>query len=217
MAKKKTEYRFIVNADPAAINQVMNNFLSAHEFSPVAKPGANYFLCNDFMRGNHCLEYYINGNEVVILAYMGSFERPQALEGFVGAVPKNSYKKELDVLFQELQRLNMQGGMYQQMNGAPQQMNMAGVMPQQNGNVFTEQSDKRKENWAIAGFVISIIGLLLSFIGFTYGAFILILEFYCASQGLKTKKRGLAIATIVIACVSLVIVLAEMIFIFLYA
>lgn len=218
MAKKKSEFRFIVNADPAAINTVINNFLTAHQFTPVAKPGANYFLCNDFINGKRSLEYYVNGNEVIIFAYMGTFERPQALEGFVGAVPKQAYKKILDTLFQELQKLNMQGGNYSQpVNGQYQQVNMSNGMPQQGEDVFAEQANKNKEKWTIVGFVMSIIGLLLSFVGYTYGVILLILEFYCGAQGLKTKKRGLAIATIVIASISLVIVLAEIILIFLYA
>lgn len=240
MAKKKSEFRFIVNADPADINLVLNNYLTAHQFTPVAKPGANYFFFNDpIIKGKRSLEYYINGNEVVILAYLGTFERPQALEGFVGALPKHSYKNDLEPLFQELQRLNMQGGFTQPtnggftqpmngefaqpmnggaqpVNGAYQQPYMSNGMPQQTANVFTEQANKSKETWTIVGFVMSLIGLLLSFFGMTYGVILLILEFYCGAQGLKTKKRGLAIATIVLASISLVIVLAEIILIFLY-
>ena len=57
------------------------------------------------------------------------------------------------------------------------------------------------------GFWLSIIGLLASFVGVAYGVIVYILNFYFASQGLKTRKRGKAIATIVMSIISIIIII----------
>lgn len=70
-------------------------------------------------------------------------------------------------------------------------------------NTFMEENNKKQETMVTIGFVMAIVGLLLSFVGVTYGVILIILEYYFAIQGLKTTKRGFAIATIVIASVSI--------------
>lgn len=67
------------------------------------------------------------------------------------------------------------------------------------------------------GFWLSIVGLILSFIGITYGVIIYLLNYYFASQGLKTRKRGKAIATIVLSSVSIVIIILEILIIALFS
>ena len=62
--------------------------------------------------------------------------------------------------------------------------------------------------------MISIIGLLLSFVGYTYGVLLYVLEFYFASRGIRSKRKGFAIATYVVAGVSILILVGT---IFLYA
>lgn len=61
------------------------------------------------------------------------------------------------------------------------------------------------------GFWLSILGLVCSFFGVAYGIFVYIIDFYFASQGLKTKKRGKAIATIVLSIISILIIIIELI------
>lgn len=203
MSKEKTEYRFSVHAAPEVINQVIQNYLTANQYVQIPKPNANYYFFNDpWMKGKRSIEYYIHGTEVIVLAYMGTFEKPRGLEGFVGAIPKKSFRDDLEPLFVELHRIDMMGM-------APQQ---GYIPPQNSANQFVEKSRKTRENWTIAGFVIGLVGLLLSFFGITYGAIIIVLEFWCGFQGLQTKKKGLAIATIVLAGISVLLLVLSIVY-----
>lgn len=203
MSKEKTEYRFSVHAAPAVINQVIQNYLAANQYVQIPKPNANYYFFNDpWMKGKRSIEYYIHGTEVIVLAYMGTFEKPRGLEGFVGAIPKKSFRDDLEPLFVELHRIDMMGM-------APQQ---GYIPPQNSANQFVEKSRKTRENWTIAGFVIGLVGLLLSVFGITYGAIIIVLEFWCGFQGLQTKKKGLAIATIVLAGISVLLLILSIVY-----
>ena len=47
--------------------------------------------------------------------------------------------------------------------------------------------------------------------GMAYGVIIYILNFYFASQGLKTRKREKAIATIVLSIVSILIIIFQLV------
>lgn len=197
MSRGKTEFKFQVSADPTLVEAVIRNYLEVNKFSQQIKPGANYYLFYDPMiKGKRSFEYYINGNEVRILAYLGTYEKPQELKGFVAALPKQSYRNELATLFEELKNLENSN-------------RTAADIPLSNNslNSFTEQAEKKKETGVIVGFVIALVGLVISCFGGTYGAILYAIEFYLALQGIHTKKKGLAIATLVLAGVSIAILL----------
>lgn len=197
----KTVYQFNVNAPAETVNQVLQSWLAANGFSYQPKEGANYFYFNDPMvKGKRSLEYYIHGTQVTVVAYLGTFEKPKALEGFVGALPKQMYKDDLSSLFTALEQLNA----YHTQNAAPQAYNPQpmGQPVQQVAQSFMAENEKKKETMVIIGFVMSIFSVLISCFG-AYAILLIVLEFYVAIQGLKTKKKGLAIATIVLASVSI--------------
>lgn len=200
MSQNKTVFQFQVNANMASVDNIIRSWLTAHQFKFEPKPNANYFAYNDpWIMGKRGFEYYINGNTVTILAYIGTYENPTELEGFVGSVGKQGYRNDLDPLFAEIKKLE-NGGM---VNAQPTQA------PAQNGslNTFMEQNNKRQENIVIVGFILSLIGLLASCIGAVPGGILILIEFYCGCQGLKSGKKGLAIATIVLASISVLIML----------
>lgn len=194
MSNEKTRFEFVVNADPRLIDDTIRRYLAANKFQQQPKGTMNYFFFHDpLIKGKRSFEYMIQGNKVTIFAYLNTFEKPNGLDGAMGFAMKQDYKNELQVLFEELKRLETQN------------MGVANGMPQQGTAVdaFVEENNKKKEKGTIIAFVMAIIGLLLSCAGMSYGVILLILEFYLAIQGLQTKKKGLAIATIVIACISL--------------
>lgn len=195
MKKGKTEYKFRINADFTQVEAVIRNYLYSNSFVQKPKEGANYYSASDPMQGNKCFEYYIQDGQVTILAYFGSFEKPKSLEGFVGVLPKQNYRNSLQVLFEELKKLE------------DTDLNFTAAEPNGSLSTFMEQNEKKKETGVIVGFVMSVIGVLLSCIGFTYGILLYIIEIYLAVQGIHTKKKGLAIATIVLAGVSILILL----------
>ena len=89
--------------------------------------------------------------------------------------------------FLDNQPLNQNMG--QQPTGQPvNQMN--NQQPQNNfSQTFKNENQKKQETMCEIGFWISILGLLGSFAGIMMGLLVYVLDFYFASQGLKTRKR----------------------------
>jgi len=104
---------------------------------------------------------------------------------------------------------NFQQPMQQPMN------NQQPVQQATNSNQFTQafqdETLKKKEKMCEIGFWISIFGLLCSFLGVVMGLIVYALDFYFASQGLKTRKKGKAIATIVLSIISILVVVLQLI------
>lgn len=204
MAKGKTNYTFTVNASQQDIHNLMQNFLSANGYQPNNEAGVVYYKYYDGIWGNRFLEYYINGNQLTILAYIGTFKKPCLLDdSMVAMASKQDYKNKLVPLFNAINGLNMNGGMAQPMGNVPYTNTQT--------NQFAADVNKSKEKMAIAGFIISIVGLLLSCFGIYFGAIIIALEIYFAVSGLKTSKKGFSIATFVISGVSILIIILEVI------
>lgn len=59
-------------------------------------------------------------------------------------------------------------------------------------NAFTEQVNKKNEKLVIVGFILSLIGVVLSFFGIYYGMILVFLDIWMGIQGLSTRKKGLA-------------------------
>lgn len=72
---------------------------------------------------------------------------------------------------------------------------------------FQNENLMKQEKMCEVGFWLSILGLIFSFFGVAYGVIVYVANFYFASQGLKTRKRGKAIATIVLSSISIAICL----------
>ena len=79
-------------------------------------------------------------------------------------------------------------------------------MNQNNVNQFTQsfqnETIRKQEKMCEIGFWFSIFGLLISFIGISYGAILYAVNIYFGVQGLKTSKSGKAIATIILSILS---------------
>ena len=102
---------------------------------------------------------------------------------------------------------------YNQNMGQQPMMNNQMQQPMNNqfSQTFTNENLKKQEKMCEVGFWISILGLLCSFAGVMMGLFVYVLDFYFASQGLKTRKKGKAIATIVLSIISILIVILQII------
>ena len=206
MAQGKTNYTFTVNAPIQTIHNLMQNFLNANGYKANNKDGVVYYSYYDGIWGYRFLEYYVNGNQLTVLAYIGSFKKPCLLDdGMVAMASKQDYKSRLIPLFNAINELNNNWGM------TPQMMYDNAVYSNTQTNQFTADVNKSKEKMAIAGFIISIVGLLLSCFGVYFGAVIVALEIYFAVSGLKTSKKGFSIATFVISGLSVLIIIAELI------
>lgn len=221
MKKGKSNYNLTFNSDSTLVNNIVQSYLKESGFNMHEKKGKKYYRSGDAMLGYKGFNYSINGNNLIIEAW---------LDGALGDFPleQNSlnmlamdYRNSLNKLFQEINKLN-NGGMNMNNNFNNQNINNqmnydpnTGQPINNNNNNFVQsfqdETMKKKEKMCEIGFWLSILGLVCSLFGVTYGVIIYIMDFYFASQGLKTTKRGKAIATIVLSIISILIVIIELI------
>lgn len=213
---KKTKYEF--KCDSNVAQNIINQFLQANNYKQKTNSnGLTYYKFSDAIAVGF-LEYECNNGLVTLTAYIRSEKRPMPLDNsFVGSIPKSHYKSVIAPLLKALsdassQNSNNTSNVDEQAidsnstnSESNQTQNNSTTMTNDSYNQFVEQNQSTKEKFAIAAFVMSLVGLLLSFFSFIYGWIIIFLEYYFAIQGLKTKKRGLAIAAIVLASVSIFI------------
>lgn len=220
MKKGKSNYNLTFNSDSTLVNNIVQSYLKESGFNMYEKKEKKYYRAGDAMLGYKGFNYSINGNNLIIEAW---------LDGALGDFPleQNSlnmlamdYRNSLNKLFQEINKLN-NGGMNMNNNFNNQNINNqmnydpnTGQPINNNNNFvqsFQDETMKKKEKMCEIGFWLSILGLVCSLFGVTYGVIIYIMDFYFASQGLKTTKRGKAIATIVLSIISILIVIIELI------
>ncbi|MBQ6992032.1 MAG: DUF4190 domain-containing protein [Clostridia bacterium] len=214
----KTEYKFKCNKNVA--ENIIMQFLKANNYKElVTKDGKKYYKYSDALVAGF-LEYEFQNDMVIIYAYIRSEKRPMPLDNsLIAVMAKSHYKDIIESLLKALSNSNTEilekkGGESMEENEKKvevpevKEATEATEVKQETTNTYNEfaqESEKSKEGFAIAAFVISIVGLLLSCFGWALGVIVIILEYYFAIQGLKSKKKGLAITAIVLASLSLLI------------
>ena len=183
------------------------------------------------LEGYRYFNYSINGQTLTIQAWLKGPFGDMSIEQNSLNMPAMNYRNSLGKLFQEIEKLNNGGTNMNNNNGMnfdpntsqplnqgynQQPMNNQSYgQPMQQNNQFTQsfqdETTKKQEKMCEWGFWLSIFGLLISFVGVAYGVIVYILNFYFASQGLKTRKRGKAIATIVMSIISIIIIVIQLV------
>lgn len=222
----RSSYHFTLNCEVEQAKQIVQKYMDANGFKPVTKKGETYYKAGDAMMGYKYFNYNIEGNTLTIYAWLKNAFGDMDIEG-KGMMSINilvtSYRNSISTLFQEIEKLNKGEDIveekeeskitgYDTQTGAP-----IYEEKKETTNSFQDETIKRQETMCEVGFWLSIVGLILSFIGVTYGVIIYLLNYYFASQGLKTRKRGKAIATIVLSSVSIVIIILEILIIALFS
>ena len=200
MAKGRNDYQIPFNTDASVVNSIVNSYLSASNFNLVTKRNDTYYRSGDAMTGYRGFKYWINGQTLIVQAWIdGDFAEVQ-LEGNLNVVATN-YKESLSKLFQAVTNANNQS------------YNQSGqVMAQEFAESIQNDVNKNRETMCEVGFWVSIVGILISIFGVSYGVIIYLLDFYFAAQGLKTRKKGKAITTIVLSVISVLILILQLIF-----
>lgn len=200
MAKGRNDYQIPFNTDASVVNSIVNSYLSASNFKLVTKRNDTYYRSGDAMTGYRGFKYWINGQTLIVQAWIdGDFAEVQ-LEGNLNVVATN-YKESLSKLFQAVTNANNQD------------YNQSGqVMAQEFAQSIQNDVNKNRETMCEVGFWVSIAGILISIFGISYGVIIYLLDFYFAAQGLKTRKKGKAITTIVLSVISVLILILQLIF-----
>ena len=222
MKKGRSNYPVQFNTDSNTINNLMQSYLTAENFKLHEKKGEQYFRAGDQMVGYRGLKYSINGQVLTIEAWLDGALGNFPLEQNSMNMMAMNYRNSLNNLFQEIAKLNNGGNNI--MNNNNQNFNTQTEQPHLNNNqqinlnnnanqfaqTFQNENTKKQEKLCEIGFWLSIFGLLLSFVGVSYGVIIYILNFYFASQVLKTRKRGKAITTIVLSIISILIIIFQL-------
>ena len=206
MNKGKSTYKFEFNAEPGLIDKIVKDWLLTNHFEFTHKYDEDLYFAHNAINGNRGFQYSITNNVLDIYAWTIGIGNNffQLDSGAVNNMPGDSYKELLSGLFEQL-------GQY---CNQVQSISGHNSINQQSAATFAEtfrhESDQKKEKLCNIGFWLSIVGLILSFLGMFFGIIIYILVFYFASQGLKTKKRGKAIASIILSAISIIIVLIQL-------
>lgn len=222
----RSSYHFTLNCEIEQAKQVVQKYMDANGFKSITKKGETYYKAGDAMMGYKYFNYSIEGNTLTIYAWLKNAFGDIDIEG-KGMMSINilvtSYRNSISTLFQEIEKLNKGEDIveekekpkitgYDTQTGAP-----IYEEKKETSNAFQDETTKRQETMCEVGFWLSIVGIILSFFGVTYGVIIYLLNYYFASQGLKTRKRGKAIATIVLSSVSIVIIILEILIIALFS
>lgn len=215
MKKGRSIYTFKFSCDVQTINSLLQNYLTSNGFQPYIKSGEQYYRAGDSMLGYRGFLYSINGDNLIINAWldgaMGNFPIEQKNYNILAM----DYRNSLVQLFNEISKLNIGGNNMNNnqinMGQDNQNYNNSQYNPNQFAENFQSETNKKKEKMCEIGFWISIFGIICSFTGVSFGLLVYIMDFYFASQGLKTRKRGKAIATIVLSIISILILIFSVI------
>lgn len=213
MAKReKSHYQLQFSCDASLVEQLMQSYLRANSFQQIDKEGHHYYRSGDGIispfRG---LDYSIDGNSITIEAWLGkSYGGTPLNNKLVGAVPIMAYRNSLEELFREITNLNNEGNNTKPVQQSVQNGGQQTMSTSQFSQNFQDSNTKKRETMCEIGFWLSICGLLVAFGGISVSVIIYIIDFYFAAQGLKTRKRGKAIATIVMSCLSIVILVLQL-------
>lgn len=234
MNKGRSVYTFQLNCEPKLVNDLICSYLQSNRYSLQTENGEKFYKTGDSMMGYKYFNYSISGQILTIYAWLkGAFGEVQVEQNSINMFAMD-YRNSLNTLFQEIIKLNNNGGMnmnnYEnqnqqnytgngyvqnnnQMNFDPRTGQPIQNMNQYNSNQFSQtfqdETLKKQEKLCEIGFWLSILGLLASFLGVAYGVFVYIMNFYFASQGLKTRKRGKAWATIILSIISILVIIFQ--------
>lgn len=230
MNKGRSTYTFQLSCDPSVANDLVQAYIQGNKFTLQEKNGEQFYRAGDAMlEGYRYFNYSISEQTLTIYAWFKGAFGDMSIEQNSLNMPAMNYRNSLGKLFQEIEKLNNGGTNMNNNNGMnfdpnighplnqgyQQPMNQNYGQPMQQPNQFAQsfqdETTKKQEKMCEWGFWLSIFGLIASFVGVAYGVIVYILNFYFASQGLKTRKRGKAIATIVMSIISIIIIVLQIV------
>lgn len=198
MGKGKSVYTLNIAGRQEDVERIILNFLAVNKFK---MQGDHYYVFNDPMvYGYRGFEYNINGDVLTIYAHINKPSKPHNLDGSYAFVAKNAYRSLLQSLITTIASGNVAGTVASSTD--PYAVQNANIQIQ---NSFMNEQETKNGKLAVTSFIISLVMLALSFLGIVAGALIIVLNYWMAAQGLKSKKKGLAIATMIINTIAIVI------------
>ncbi len=197
---KRTGKRYVneikLNMDPVYVENSMQAYLRQNDFKLVNEKGETFYKTSGVMR---CFKYGYNNGILHIEAWLGKIGKEFDISDgkLTGAMYKVPFYNSVLSLLGSLEKdrqmqqyTNAQS--YEQVNAQPY-----GVYDQPNSAVLQEISKTNDKN-AVIAFWLSIASLVLVF-GSKLSLLASVGSYYLAfSYGLKSRRRGMAMAAIVI-------------------
>ncbi len=205
MAKGKSQYVINFSADPQLVNQTVCNWLNENGFKYMEKYDCKFYRKGDgIWTTSRCFEYYIQGNQLTILAYLKTPKNPFSLNsGVVGAANTAPYLSLLSTLTDKINSLppaNMQyDGGYANNQYYQQPING------QTGSDLKASAEKGAMAGSIVGICIGLLNILLGFAGYQLGVIWIILGLVFAISGLKSDNKILGISAVAIMVISIIV------------
>lgn len=197
MARGRTEYRFPVGAKEQKALETVNIWLNANQFVQHEKKGETYFRQGSNFTRWCCLKYELQNSEIVIWAWLDSMGEV-AIDSGISPVILD-YRSMLQPLLQALNALAHQekGAEVVSTQEPLSDMETDALL-----HKFEGAKETKNGGMAVAGFIIGIVALSLNILGFIglpimAGGLGCVLGIFFSSAGLKTQKKGLAIAGMV--------------------
>ncbi len=218
MKKGRSTYNFELTCDPSVVDNLIQGYLHGNGYKLVDENEDKFYRSGDaVLEGCKYFNYSIVGQTLTIYAWFkGPFGEIPIEQNSLNVMAM-SYRNLLGKLFREIEKLNNGGNiMNNNVNQNNSQMNFdpqTGKPIQQNNQFaqnFQNETIRKQEKMCEWGFWLSLIGLLASFMGVVYGAWIYILNFYFASQGMKTRKKTKAVLTIVLSVISIIVIIVKL-------
>lgn len=224
MGRGVTTFVLPLKKTPYEANQIIQHFLTVNQFSLQTDNKGQYYMFHDpIIYGYRGFVYQITKNQIILNVWSGKRGYEYKVDEAMGFAVNSDYLRKLQALEYALTGENKVATQNKvdnpQQNNAPTTYHTAC----QPADVFqnhkepvqsdpiVESNNKQAEGFCIFSFVLSLLTIITSICGLAYGIPILILEFVGAAKGLKTKKKGLAIATFILAGFSTVTLLVYLI------
>lgn len=211
----KSRFDFYIN-NVAQANNVIQDFLRLNNYTQCGQ--SHYSFYDPVIIGKGNLEYYINGNQITIFAYLGKPEKPVPLDNsLLLAVGKQGYLSKLRPLFDSLSNIDQQVGYNQLQDNYNQTMEtQQPVYNQYTQNVPNNSVAHRMKvnnnKFAIIALIASIFSMLLACCGMMVGIIPQMAIFYLIYLGMKSEKKAMAIIALVINSLAILTTIIMIIF-----
>lgn len=208
MSKGRTTY--VVKVDDAEkAEEKIKDYMKAYKFKPYEKKGTKCYRGGDAMLGYKFFNYWIDGKEVTLQGWTHGAAGDFDLDTVAAMTVGKPFKDSLQKLIKSMDATEVETKNVASKKAKTAEDSKAGKSNSKKQSVseFEESANKTDEKLCIAGFVISLISLALVLFSdsFVPGWLFYVLAYYFAWRGLKTPKKGLAIATFVITSIALVL------------
>ena len=209
MIKGRSSFTFQVK-EPEKAQALINEWLQVYKFSFVNRKGERYYRRGDaWVDGYAYFTYCIQGNQVSIQAWRKNIFGSE-LGAHVPSMTPFSYSDAINQLINQLNLISIPtAGMAALVNNAAQTGENSIMQP----NNFQNVSSKTDEYFCIAAFIMAVGNFLLILLdgSVVLGGLGYLFVFIFGARGLKTKKRGLAIAALILGAASLVMFIVKII------